>query len=117
MLVFGAPLTAALEAAEALDATVVNMRFVRPLDGETLRTMAESHELLVTVEENAVAAGAGTAVSEWLANDGLSARVRHVGLPDRFIEHGSPEALLKEVGLDAEGIRRQVQEWMEAEGS
>jgi 1-deoxy-D-xylulose-5-phosphate synthase len=115
MLVFGAPLTAALEAAEALDATVVNMRFVRPLDGDTLRTVAESHELLVTVEENAVAAGAGTAVSEWLANDGRSARIRHIGLPDRFIEHGSPEQLLKEVGLDADGIRRQVQGWMEAE--
>jgi 1-deoxy-D-xylulose-5-phosphate synthase len=117
MLVFGAPLTAALEAAEALDATVVNMRFVRPLDGETLRAVAESHELLVTVEENAVAAGAGTAVSEWLANDGRCARIRHIGLPDRFIEHGSPDQLLKEVGLDADGIRRQVQEWMEAEGS
>jgi 1-deoxy-D-xylulose-5-phosphate synthase len=106
ILAFGSMLRPALEAGEALDATVVNMRFVKPLDSELVKEMARRHELLVTVEEHQAAAGAGSAVCEVLAK--AKAKVLLLGLPDRFIDHGDPGRLLASVGLDAEGIRKSV---------
>jgi len=104
ILAFGTVLQAALDAAETLDATVVNMRFVKPLDAACVAEMAQRHELLVTVEDNVIAGGAGSAVAESLAAQGLSASLLHLGLPDRFVDHGDQNLLLSAVGLDAEGI-------------
>ncbi|ROR32397.1 1-deoxy-D-xylulose-5-phosphate synthase [Inmirania thermothiophila] len=106
LLVFGALLEAALAAAEALDATVAGMRFVKPLDETLLRELAATHRVLVTLEDNVVAGGAGGAVAEALA--GAGPRLLHLGLPDRFQGHGSRGELLAEAGLDAEGIVRAV---------
>lgn len=108
LLAFGAPLATALEAAEAFNATVVNMRFVKPLDTALVLELARTHELLVTVEDNAVAGGAGSAVNECLAAAGLGVRAINLGLPDRFIEHGDRKGQLAECGLDAAGIRRTI---------
>jgi len=109
ILAFGSMLRPALEAAAELDATVANMRFVKPLDVALLRQLAESHELLVTIEEHAVMGGAGSAVCEALAALGIERRVLLLGLPDRFIDHGDPARLLASVGLDAQGIRQAIQ--------
>ncbi|MGB8634175.1 MAG: 1-deoxy-D-xylulose-5-phosphate synthase, partial [Rhodanobacteraceae bacterium] len=109
MLVFGAPLAEARVVATDLNATLVDMRFVKPLDTDLLLELATSHHALVTVEENAVAGGAGAAVSEWLASEGIETPVLNLGLPDRFLEHGSREQLLAEAGLDAEGIGKAIQ--------
>jgi 1-deoxy-D-xylulose-5-phosphate synthase len=106
ILAFGSMLKPALEAGEALDATVVNMRFVKPLDADVVRELARTHELVVTVEEHQIMGGAGSAVCELLA-DGKR-RVLLLGLPDRFIDHGDPGRLLASVGLDAEGIRKSI---------
>jgi 1-deoxy-D-xylulose-5-phosphate synthase len=104
ILAFGSMLKPCLEAAEALDASVANMRFVKPLDGSLALQLADSHDLLVTVEENVVLGGAGSAVAEYLAAEGRAVPVLHLGLPDRFVEHGDPALLLKQSGLDATGI-------------
>lgn len=109
VLAFGTLVTPALAAAEALDLTLADMRFVRPLDEALIQELADSHELLVTVEENAVAGGAGAGVSEYLARASLDIPVRHLGLPDRFVDHGSPGELLAEVGLDESGLRDRLQ--------
>jgi 1-deoxy-D-xylulose-5-phosphate synthase len=106
ILAFGAMLKPALEAAEALDATVANMRFVKPLDVELVKRLAASHELLVTVEEHQVMCGAGSAVCEALA--GSEKKVLLLGLPDRFVDHGDPARLLASVGLDAAGITHAI---------
>jgi 1-deoxy-D-xylulose-5-phosphate synthase len=108
LLAFGSMLAPCLQAGEALDATVVNMRFVKPLDLDLLREMAATHDRLVTVEENVVMGGAGSAVAEALAALGLSVSIQHLGLPDAFVEHGDPAGLLRECGLDSEGIVNQV---------
>jgi 1-deoxy-D-xylulose-5-phosphate synthase len=108
ILAFGPLLEPALAVGEQLDATVVNMRFVKPLDTELLDELARSHELLVTIEENAVAGGAGEAVNEHLTAAGLPPARLNLGIPDRFIEHGERAELLAECGLDAEGIRRAI---------
>ncbi len=94
LLVFGVQLAAALQAAEALDASVVDMRFVKPLDVEALvRELAASHELLVTIEENSIMGGAGSAVGEFLApSENLLKPMLHLGLPDYYVEHANPEA-------------------------
>ena len=103
-LAFGASVTPALAAAENLDATVADMRFVKPLDADLVRQLAQSHDLLITVEENVVMGGAGSAVAEVLTLSGLNTRIHHLGLPDRFVEHGDPATLLARCGLDAAGI-------------
>ena len=108
ILAFGAMLKPALEAAEALNATVANMRFVKPLDSELVKQLAESHDLIVTVEEHQVMGGAGSAVCEALAAMRVEKRVLLLGLPDRFVDHGDPAKLLVSVGLDAEGIRASI---------
>jgi len=114
LLAFGAMLAPALAAGEALDATVVNMRFVKPLDSALVERLAASHALIVTVEEHAVMGGAGSAVCEALAARGLEHRVLLLGLPDRFIDHGDPAKLLASVGLDARGIEQAVRAALEA---
>ena len=104
ILAFGSMLKPALLAGEQLDATVVNMRFVKPLDAELLRRMATDHELLVTVEENTVQGGAGSAVAECLIAQGIAMPLLQLGLPDSFIEQGEPAQMLIDCGLDAAGI-------------
>jgi 1-deoxy-D-xylulose-5-phosphate synthase len=110
ILAFGAMLKPALEAGEALDATVVNMRFVKPLDVELVKRIADSHHLIVTVEEHQIMGGAGSAVCEALSHS--SKKVVVLGLPDRFIDHGDPGKVLASVGLDGEGIRASIQKVM-----
>jgi 1-deoxy-D-xylulose-5-phosphate synthase len=110
ILAFGTLLYPALQAAEALDASVVNMRWVKPLDEELLLQVARSHTALVTVEEGAVMGGAGSAVTEALHRHGISLPVLQLGLSDTFIEHGDPARLLALQGLDAEGIERSIRQ-------
>ena len=112
ILAFGSMLKPALEAGERLGATVVNMRFVKPLDAELVKRMASEHHLIVTVEEHQVMGGAGSAVAEVLANSSTPKRILLLGLPDRFIDHGDAARLLASVGLDAEGIERSVRKIM-----
>ena len=114
LLAFGSTVAAAEQAGEELDATVVNMRFVKPLDEALLAQMADEHRLLVTVEDNAVAGGAGTGVAETLAGRGLTPLLLHLGLPDRFVEHGARDELLAQCGLDAGGIRDQIRAFVSA---
>jgi 1-deoxy-D-xylulose-5-phosphate synthase len=92
------------EAAEELGATLVNMRFVKPLDYAMIDEVVSTHKLIVTLEDNVISGGAGSAVSEYLAVRGDSPDILHLGLPDRFIEHASREEILTECGLDARGI-------------
>lgn len=110
VLAFGTLLYPALAAGEAVDATVVNMRWVKPLDRELLLDIARTHDAIVTVEEGAVMGGAGSAVSEALQEAGLIRPMLQLGLPDRFIEHGDPAKLLAGIGLDASGIERSIRE-------
>ncbi|MDX1528286.1 MAG: 1-deoxy-D-xylulose-5-phosphate synthase [Gammaproteobacteria bacterium] len=107
-LAFGPMLEYTMGAAEELEATVVNMRFVKPMDEEMVLEMAASHDVIVTVDENAVQGGAGSAVNELLSANGVKASVLNLGLPDRFIEHGSRGDMLKDAGLDTAGILKSV---------
>jgi 1-deoxy-D-xylulose-5-phosphate synthase len=109
-LVFGVQVPEALQVAEKLDASVADMRFVKPLDEALVRQLVTSHELLVTIEENAVMGGAGSAVNEFLAREGLRVPVLNLGLPDYYVEHAKPAQMLAECGLDAAGIEAAVRE-------
>ncbi|WP_222564115.1 1-deoxy-D-xylulose-5-phosphate synthase [Novilysobacter antarcticus] len=112
LLAFGSLLPAAEQVGEALGLTVVNMRFVKPLDRVLILQLAADHEGFVTLEDNVVAGGAGSGVAELLAAEGLNVSMLHLGLPDAFQAHGSREELLAEAGLDTEGIRRAIiQRW------
>ncbi|MDO8292800.1 MAG: 1-deoxy-D-xylulose-5-phosphate synthase [Gallionella sp.] len=108
ILAFGSMLAPALAAAEQLNATVANMRFVKPLDAELVLRLAREHELLVTVEENAVQGGAGSAVTECLQQHGIVIPVLQLGLPDRFIDQGEHSQMLADCGLDASGIAASI---------
>jgi 1-deoxy-D-xylulose-5-phosphate synthase len=108
ILNFGTLLGSALEAADSLNATVADMRFVKPLDESLVLELAEQHDLLVTLEENVVAGGAGSAVTECLNKREVMLPVLQLGLPDRFVDHGKHGELLKECGLDPEGIRSAI---------
>ncbi len=110
ILAFGSMLAPALQAAEQLGATVANMRFVKPLDEELVLKLAREHALLVTVEENVVQGGAGSAVAECLAQHGLHVTMLHLGLPDEFLEQGNPAQMLVDCGLDGAGIARAIRE-------
>ena len=104
LLAFGTLLETAHDVADIIDASVANMRYVKPLDTNLLRELAERHDMLVTLEESSIVGGAGSAVSEFLAAEGISTPVLHLGLPDRPIEHGTREQCLQEAGLDVPGV-------------
>ena len=108
ILNFGTLLEDVMPAAEALNATVIDMRFVKPLDVEAVLAAAEQHDLLVTVEENALAGGAGSAVLEALQAHRVAASVLCIGLPDSFVKHGTQAEIRAELGLDAAGIEAQI---------
>ena len=108
ILAFGSMVPPAFAAGLELDATVVNMRFVKPLDEALVCELAMSHDLIVTVEENVIAGGAGAACAEALSAAGIVVPVLMLGLPDRFIDHGDPVKLLSLQGLDAAGIRKSI---------
>jgi 1-deoxy-D-xylulose-5-phosphate synthase len=107
----GALVPACEKLAERMDATLINLRFVKPLDEELLLKIAARHQALVTVEENVIAGGAGSAVSEALAAHGVSIPTLHIGIPDRFIEHGSREDCLIAAGLDAASLQTAIDRW------
>jgi 1-deoxy-D-xylulose-5-phosphate synthase len=113
ILAFGVMTRPAELIGERLDATVVNMRFIKPLDEELVMRLAASHSALVTIEENAVAGGAGSAVLELLANCGNSLPALTLGIPDRFVEHGSREDCLKLAELDHASLESAVRRWWE----
>jgi 1-deoxy-D-xylulose-5-phosphate synthase len=108
ILAFGSMLAPSLAAGEELGATVANMRFVKPLDVELVKRLAKEHDQLVTVEEGCVMGGAGAAVAEALAAEGIVKPIQMLGLPDKFIDHGDPGVLLASVGLDAKGIAASI---------
>jgi 1-deoxy-D-xylulose-5-phosphate synthase len=111
LLVFGVLLAPAQQIAERLDATLINMRFVKPLDEELVMMLAARHRAFVTIEENAILGGAGSAVAELLAAEGLQLPLLQIGIPDRFIEHGSRDTCLAAAGLDAAGLSASVEDW------
>jgi 1-deoxy-D-xylulose-5-phosphate synthase len=111
LLAFGALVAPAARIADALDATLVNMRFVKPLDEGLIVTLAARHRALVTIEENAIHGGAGSAVGELLTAEGLQVPLLQLGIPDRFIEHGSREGCLTAAGLDAAGLAASIERW------
>jgi 1-deoxy-D-xylulose-5-phosphate synthase len=106
ILAFGTRAAAALEAGAALNATVVNMRFVKPLDHELITALSHNHRAILTVEEGVIMGGAGAAVAEFLINTGRVLPMRLLGFPDQFIEQGDAGQWLSELGLDATGIRK-----------
>jgi 1-deoxy-D-xylulose-5-phosphate synthase len=108
ILAFGTMLAPSLGAAQELNATVANMRFIKPLDVELVKQLAKTHDALVTVEEGAIMGGAGSAVAEALAEAGIVKPLLHLGLPDKFIDHGDATQLLAMVGLDAAGIAASI---------
>jgi 1-deoxy-D-xylulose-5-phosphate synthase len=110
ILAFGPMLVPALEVGEQLNATVVNMRYVKPMDEELVAHMASTHSLVVTIDENVVAGGAGSAVNEVLAEHGLTVPVLNHGLPDRYIQHGSRDDNLRDAGLTTEGLLAAIEE-------
>ncbi|HEX5339954.1 MAG TPA: 1-deoxy-D-xylulose-5-phosphate synthase [Gammaproteobacteria bacterium] len=112
LLAFGALVEPARATADALNATLINMRFVKPLDEALLLELATSHDHFVTLEDNAVAGGAGSAVAEFFAAQGVEKPLLHIGIPDRFVEHGSREECLKHAGLDAGSIRHTIETWL-----
>jgi 1-deoxy-D-xylulose-5-phosphate synthase len=111
ILVFGTLLDSALKIAERLDATVVNMRFIKPMDEDLVIGLAARHRALITIEENATIGGAGSAVGELLASEGILIPHLQLGIPDRFIEHGSRDSCLCAAGLDFAGLNSSVERW------
>jgi 1-deoxy-D-xylulose-5-phosphate synthase len=111
LLAFGALVAPAAQIAERLDATLVNMRFIKPLDEELIVALATRHRALITIEENATQGGAGSAIGELLSAEGLHIPLLQIGIPDRFIEHGSREGCLAAAGLDAAGLAASVERW------
>ena len=111
VLAFGSMVAPALEAGKPLGATVVNMRFVKPLDATLILELAKSHELFVTVEENVIAGGAGSAVNDFLQAQKILMPVLNLGLPDAFVEQGAREELLALCGLDSQGILQSIEKF------
>jgi 1-deoxy-D-xylulose-5-phosphate synthase len=111
ILAFGALVESARKIAERLDATLVNMRFVKPLDEGLVIAMAARHRAVITIEENAVIGGAGAGIGELLAAHGVQMPLLHIGIPDRFIEHGTRETCLAAAGLDLAGLTATVDQW------
>ena len=111
ILVFGTLLDSAQKIADRLDATLVNMRFIKPMDEDLVISMATRHRAIITIEENATIGGAGSAVGELLASEGVLIPLLQLGIPDRFIEHGSRDSCLVAAGLDAAGLTSSVERW------
>nr|WP_315212334.1 1-deoxy-D-xylulose-5-phosphate synthase [uncultured Duganella sp.] len=116
ILAFGSMVTPSMTAGETLDATVANMRFIKPLDVELVKQLAAEHDYLVTVEEGSIMGGAGSAVAEALAAEGIVKQVLMIGLPDKFIDHGDPAKLLASVGLDGAGITASIKKRFDSAG-
>jgi 1-deoxy-D-xylulose-5-phosphate synthase len=114
ILAFGSSLEPSTEVASRIGASLVNMRFVKPLDADVIIEMAQKHSLLVTVEENAVTGGAGSGINELLAAAGITVNILNIGIPDRYIDHGSRGDCLAMAGLDTEGILEQVNNRLKA---
>ncbi len=114
ILAFGSMLAPAIDAGDTLNATVVNMRFVKPIDEKLIKELAATHSLIVTIEENTAAGGAGSAVNEVLAASGPGPQIINLGLPDRHLAHGKPESVLAQCGLDSESIVKRVQSAMDS---
>ena len=112
LLSFGTVLNESLKAGESIDATVIDMRFVKPLDEDIIQEIGNSHDLLVTIEENVVMGGAGSAVNEFAQNAKINAKILNLGLPDHYIHHGTQSSLLSQVGLDANGIKQSIQDFL-----
>jgi 1-deoxy-D-xylulose-5-phosphate synthase len=110
ILAFGTLLYPALEAAESIDATVANMRFVKPLDVDLIKSLADDHDYFVTIEDGAIAGGAGSACLEALSGLGIQKPVLQLGIPDEFIEHGDYQLLMTKYGLDVEGITNSIKQ-------
>ena len=112
ILAFGSMVKPACDAAEELNASVANMRFVKPIDEELIFKLATTHDVIVTIEENVVMGGAGSAVAESLSAQCLTLPVLHLGLPDQFVEHGDPATLLADCGLNRDGILQSIRAWL-----
>ena len=104
ILAFGSMVADCEKIGEELDATVVNMRFVKPIDESLIIDMCANHDLVITVEENVIQGGAGAAVNEVIVSHGIAQRIANYGLPDRLLPHGSREDMLRDAGLDYDGI-------------
>src|SRR5580698_5946810 len=101
----------------AIRATRVNMRFIKPLDEKLVTALAARHRAIVTIEENAIIGGAGSGVGELLAANGVQLPLLHIGIPDRFIEHGSRDTCLAAAGLDLAGLSASVEDWWALQGA
>ena len=115
LLAFGTCLHDAMQAAEELDATVVDMRFIKPLDTAMIDSLRQEHSILFTVEDNAIAGGAGSAVAEYLTTQSIKIPCHHLGYPDRFIDYGDPIELRSEWDLDADGLRTHITDVLKQE--
>jgi 1-deoxy-D-xylulose-5-phosphate synthase len=111
MLAFGSMVQPALQLGERFNATIVNMRFVKPLDRDLILEICKQHRRLVTIEENNIPGGAGGAINEFLAEHDIALPVLNIGLPDRFVEHGSREETLRDAGLDVPALIRRIESW------
>jgi len=114
ILAFGSMVAPAMQAAEMIDATVVDMRFVKPLDEELIGDMATTHQLIVTIEENTIKGGAGSAVNEFLLQANYRIPVLNLGLPDTFLDHGKVPDMLADAGLDSVGIVHAIKSKLKA---
>ena len=112
ILNFGTLLDTAAEVAEGLEATLVDMRFVKPLDKSMLTAIAQSHDYIITVEDNAIAGGAGSGVNEYILSQGIAIKILNIGLPDDFIKHGTQKEVHAELGLDQSGILNKIQQFI-----
>jgi len=112
LLNFGTTLVEAIKAAEKLNATVVDMRFVKPIDEALIKQLADNHQYIMTIEDNAIAGGAGSGVNEFILNNGISIKVLNIGLPDLFIKHGTQQEIHQEFGLDCDGIIQKIKSFI-----
>jgi len=112
ILNFGTTLSQAKIAAENINATLVDMRFVKPLDQDIIKKLCASHDFIVTVEDNAIAGGAGSGVNEFILSQGMTKKILNIGLPDSFIKHGTQAEIHQELGLDSEGILEKIKQFI-----
>jgi len=112
LLNFGTTLVEAMKAAEKLNATVVDMRFVKPIDEALIKQLADNHQYIITIEDNAIAGGAGSGVNEFILNNGINIKVLNIGLPDLFIKHGTQQEIHQEFGLDCDGIIQKIKSFI-----